>query len=73
MGLRLQEADTQVKLAGDVEVLVLLEQRADKGGIMGANLGDVGVSTGAVDRVAVACYCRGRWCRRGQYIRDDRW
>lgn len=41
--LRLQEADPQVQLGGYIEVLVVLWERADEGGIVGAQEGVVGV------------------------------
>lgn len=63
VGLGLQEADAQIELVGDVDVLVLLRKGADEGGVVGADLGDVGVFAAAVFGVAVAgCWwCCGRW------------
>ncbi len=41
MGLSLEKADPSIKLRCDVDILVVRGHGADKGGVMGANLGYV--------------------------------
>lgn len=44
--LCLQEANPQVQLGGDIEVLVVLWERADEGGVVGSQEGVVSVGAG---------------------------
>jgi hypothetical protein len=54
MGLTLQEANAQLELGRDVDVLIVAETGADEGAVMGANGGDVGPGAVAVGGLAVA-------------------
>ena len=58
VGLDLEEANAGVELVGYGDVLVVLGEEADEGGVVGSDGGDVGVLAGAELRVAVA----GRLC-----------
>ena len=50
----MEEADAGIQLGGWGELLVVLGEGADEGGVVGADGGDVGVFAGAELRVAVA-------------------
>ena len=54
VGLGLEEADAGVELIGYGDVLVILGEEADEGGVVSSDAGDIGVSAGAELRMAVA-------------------
>lgn len=54
MGLTLQEANAQLELGRDVDVLIVAETGTDEGAVMGADGGDVGPGAVAVGCLAVA-------------------
>ena len=45
--LRLEEADPGVELGGDVDILVVHGHDTNEGGVVGGDVGDVGVFAGA--------------------------
>lgn len=61
MGLSLEEADASIQLRGHGDGLVICEEGAYEGGIVGADLGDVGVFPAAEFWVAVAGGLSAGW------------
>ena len=65
MRLGLEEANARVKLPRDRDVLVVRWKCADKGGVVGANLSDVGPLARTVGSVTITS-CLGRYESRDE-------